>query len=213
MMMSKKEIRYIEADRFSVEKREDGALEWVGYAARFNSQTTIAGLFDEVIRPGAFTRTLEEGDDVVALHNHDVNQLLGRRSVGSLELEQDDDGLRVRIFPPDTQHARDLGKLIERGDISQMSFSFTVPRGGDRWGHPEESERELREILEARLIDVSSVTFPAYKATSIALRSAEDVLNEHLENREGQQADAVAEPEPAHEGEAKALLVEVESLR
>ena len=153
----------------------------VGYAAVFNREATIAGFFREQIAPGAFDAAIRE-DDVRALFNHDPNYVLGRTTSGTLTLSQDDDGLRYEADPPDTQWARDLMVTVGRGDVNQSSFGFQVVR--EEWTNPENrAELPLRTILEARLFDVSPVTYPAYEETSAearshaeALRSAEQTL-------------------------------------
>ena len=73
---------------------------------------------------------------------------------------------------PDTQAARDLKELMRRGVVDSMSFGFSVPRGGDSWSE-DGNTRELREVT---LHEVSVVTgFPAYEATSAAVRSIEKI--------------------------------------
>jgi len=73
---------------------------------------------------------------------------------------------------PDTQAARDLKELMRRGVVDSMSFGFSVPRGGDSWSE-DGNTRELREVM---LHEVSVVTgFPAYEATSAAVRSIEKI--------------------------------------
>ncbi len=76
-----------------------------GYAAVFNTDTVIAGMFRERIAPGAFTAAVRE-DDVRALFNHDPNCVLGRTTAGTLSLSEDQTGLRYQIDPPDTQVAQ-----------------------------------------------------------------------------------------------------------
>jgi hypothetical protein len=194
-----KETRTITMAVRAEKRSDDETPKLVGYAARFDDVTNISGLFDEVIRRGAFADSIKDKDDVRALHNHDENQILGRTTSGTLKLEEDDTGLKVEIDPPDTQQARDLMVLIERGDISQMSFGFSVTE--EKWNSNKEDERELRELLAVRLFDVSTVTFPAYKSTSIGIRSAEEVMEEHLKADEGHEAEAVAdEKEESHQG-------------
>ena len=170
--MSKKEVRTLSAGQFEVRAEgDDDSKTLKGHAAVFNSDTEIAGAFRERIAPGAFTRAIKE-DDVRALFNHDANQVLGRTASGTLRLAEDKTGLAVEIDPPDTQYARDAVTVIERGDVSQMSFGFRVRK--ETWEEGEEGELDLRTIEEAELFDVSPVTFPAYADTDVAVRSHDD---------------------------------------
>lgn len=145
----------------------DGSRRLEGYAAVFDSETVIAELFREIVRPGAFRKTLQESDQV-ALWNHDTNYPLGRRSTGTLELEEDHHGLRARITLPETDWGRNAWESVQRGDVQGMSFGFDVIQ--DRWTRDRES-LDLRELLEIRLWEVSPVTFPAYEATEVEARA------------------------------------------
>lgn len=148
---------------------DGGAPELQGYAAIFNTLSEDLGGWRERIAPGAFTRALKEKNDVRALHNHDSNFVWGRTGPGTLELNQDSHGLHVRILPPDAQWARDLLVTIDRGDVNQMSFGFWVPKNGDTWS--EVDGTPVRTVLEAfPLADTSTVTYPAYVDTSVAVR-------------------------------------------
>lgn len=158
------ERRIFNAPQFEV-RQEGEARTLVGYAALFNELSEDFGGFRERVAPGAFARSL--GGDVRALINHDPNMILGRTISRSLQLSEDQRGLRVTINPPDTQFARDLLTSIERGDISQMSFGFRTIN--DHW---EEIEGEVvRTLIDVELFDVSPVTFPAYPQTDIAVRA------------------------------------------
>ena len=141
-----------------------------GYAATFDSPSSDLGGYIEIVRAGAFADVLAGRPDVRALVNHDPNLVLGRTTAGTLRLAQDGRGLAVEIDIPDTSYAADLVASMARGDIGQMSFQFTA--GRDRWTQPEGRSRLLtRELLQVqRLYDVSIVTFPAYTATTAALR-------------------------------------------
>ena len=175
-----------------------------GHAAIFDSPSDSGGLagFLEVVRKGAFTTAIKE-DDVRALFNHDSNYILGRNKAGTLELKEDDAGLAVKITAPDTQWARDLAVSMDRGDVSQMSFSF-YPREttdkdgnvtrGEKWSFPK-NEQPQRELTDLRLFDVSIVTFPWYEDTDaeVITRSAE------ILKRAQEKASA---PEPAAESNA-----------
>jgi Escherichia/Staphylococcus phage prohead protease len=163
----------------AVELREDGdSKKLSGYAAVFNDETVIGGGFfgfREKILPGAFTDTIKV-DDVRALFNHDPNLVLGRRAGSekdTLRLVEDDRGLRYDIDPPNTVQARDLVELVSRGDISQSSFAFIVPKGGDDWNYDDvqNGKLPLRTIKKVQLMDVSPVTYPAYPTTSVSARA------------------------------------------
>jgi hypothetical protein len=67
---------------------------------------------------------------------------------------------------PDTQAARDLYTLVERGDVDQMSFAFRVIR--QKWNEGR-TERTLTELSLADG-DVSVVTYPAYPTTTVEAR-------------------------------------------
>lgn len=163
--MSERETR-----TFKVQLRGGrGVRKITGYAALFNEESQDLGGFIEVIRPGAFRRTIEEGADVRALWNHDDSFVLGRTKSGTLRLWEDDRGLRIEIDPPDAQWAKDAVVSIERGDVDQMSFAFSVAPGGDRWS--QRGGKQLRELLDVNLFDVSPVTYPAYTKTTVSARS------------------------------------------
>lgn len=141
----------------------------VGYAAVFNSLSEDFGGWREIVRPGAFRKTINEKRDIRALWNHETSYVLGRTLNGSLALREDEQGLRAEIKPPDTQWARDLVTSVRRGDISQMSFGFRVVR--DNWREDGNDTGTLRELLEVELYEVSPVTFPAYGATDVQVRA------------------------------------------
>ena len=162
-MLPLKEIRINESD---------GGTCIEGHAAVFDSWSeTLGGIFPfkEKVRKGAFSESIGR-DDIRALFNHDPNYVLGRNRAGTLELEEDDVGLRVRITPPDTSWARDITTSIRRGDISQMSIGFVVE--DDEWSSKDGID--TRELKKVRLFDVSPVTFPAYTATDVGVRAMQE---------------------------------------
>ncbi len=151
-----------------VRASKDGGKHIVGYAAVFNRLSQNLGGFVERVAPGAFAKTIQEAD-IRGLFNHDVSLVLGRNTIATLDLEEDKLGLRYEITPPDTQSARDLVALIERGDISGSSFSFRTI--DDEWGVTEQ-DFPVRTLKEVKLFDVGPVTFPAYLDTEAGLRCA-----------------------------------------
>ena len=119
-----------------------------------------------------------------ALFNHDPNFVLGRNKAGTLELEEDEIGLRVVITPPDTSWANDLIKNLRRGDISQMSIGFIVLE--DSWG--TQDGIDIREIKKVQLFDVSIVTYPAYTQTDVGVRAMESYKDYRSKLDEAQNA-------------------------
>ncbi len=139
-----------------------------GYAAVFNSEAII-GDFSEVIRAGAFARSLTSARSISALYHHQGDALLGTTRSGTLKLVEDARGLRFDLALPDTSHGRDLAVLVERGDVSGCSFGFVVPSGGDRW--EKRGTQMVRELLNVDLREITLTADPAYPDTTVAKRS------------------------------------------
>ena len=169
-----KELRYHED--------EHGKKKVRGYAAVFNELSEDLGNFREKINPDAFNNVLD--NDVVALLNHDMDNLFGRTSNGTVKLSVDERGLFTEIDMPNTQLAKDTIELMERGDISQMSFGFYV--GQDSWNKSDAGNiRTIEEI--SRLVDISLVTIPAYPQTSASVRSLLDNIDKEEERKDNVQ--------------------------
>lgn len=141
----------------------------------YDSMTDL-GWFDEVIEAGA----LKESNlkDVRFLVNHDTSMIPLARSRNNnenstmqLEVDKDGMGIRVNLDTENNSEARNLYSAIKRGDISGMSFMFTIDE--ERW-EDLESEHPTRHILKiGQVFEVSAVTFPAYEATEISARNKE----------------------------------------
>lgn len=171
--MKDKELRSFALNEFRVDSAEGVQPKMYGHAAMFDSLSGDLGGFREMIAPGAFAKSLESAD-IRALFNHDSNIVLGRNKAGTLRLKEDKNGLAIEIDPPDTQAARDLMVSIKRGDVDQMSFGFRTIT--DKW---EKRDGEwLRTLKEVELFDVSPVTYPAYAATDIAVRSMQEAIKQ-----------------------------------
>lgn len=151
-----------------------------GYAALFNSTTTIGGWFDEMIEPGAFTEALQSSD-IRALFNHDPNYILARSTAGTLEVTEDDKGLFYRFEVPNTNFGNDFLEMLRRGDVSQSSFAFTVAK--QRWEEEKMGEEsKYKRVIEKvdQIYDVSPVTYPAYPETSVSARSQASELQKPI---------------------------------
>lgn len=184
LMIEERKSAIASAERFemSTEIRAmdsgDGELRIAGYAAQFNKEAT--GLsFREMIAPGAFKRTLQSGEPVYLLVNHDTNGIpLASTAGGTLSLTEDEIGLRMEAdLDPANPKAQELFSAISRGDIAKMSFAFTVAKDGST------RQDGLRTLNDVNLFEVSAVTWPAYNDTALGLRTVEDAETEALELR------------------------------
>jgi|688.fasta_scaffold454808_2 HK97 family phage prohead protease len=159
-----------------IETRADGKPLIRGMAARYNVRSVDLGGFTEEIRPGAFDAVMKrDGRSVVGLFNHEQNIILGTERAGTLRLASADDGLGYEIDPPETR--RDVVELIQRGDVWGSSFAFTT--NDDEWTTDDQGGhlRYIRSI--DGLFDVGPVLTPAYRDTSVAVRSLEKHLKTH----------------------------------
>jgi hypothetical protein len=145
------------------------------------------GEYSEVVSHGAFAKTLAEKPDVAFLLNHG-GMTLARTKSGTLELDEDETGLRsVATLDTRVQAVRDIQIQVERGDLDEMSFAFRIVRA--KWS-PDYSELRIDEINIDRG-DTSVVNFGANPTTSISARSA-DVLA-HLDTLDERQLAAIEE--------------------
>jgi HK97 family phage prohead protease/HK97 family phage major capsid protein len=149
----------VEVRAVEVRAQEDMTIE--GYASVFGDEYDL-GYFTERVAPGAFDgRT---NDDVRLLINH-TGVPLARTTNNTLTLTIDERGLHYLAKLADTQEGRDLYTLIQRGDITQSSFAFTID--DDEWS----GDRRTRTINRVgQLYDVSPVTYPASATTSVQAR-------------------------------------------
>lgn len=143
----------------------------VGYAAVWDTLSVEMWWGYEKIQRGAFAASLARGDDVIACLEHEGGLAVLARTVnGTLKLEEDDIGLRVEIHPASTQTGTDTIELVRRGDLYQMSFQFRVVKQE----LDDSGEDTIRTLIQVDLFDVAIVSRPAYPATSVELKSAED---------------------------------------
>jgi HK97 family phage prohead protease len=163
-------VNTVEFDVRNGEASSDG-MSFTGYAAVFDSPSEPLP-FTEVIKGGAFQRSLKSRNEIKLFMNHNTDVVLGSSRAGTLRLSEDSRGLLAEADLPDTTAGRDLSVLMQRGDVNSMSFGFSVPPRGDKWS----DDGATRELHQVRLHEVSIVTgFPAYQATTASVRSL-DIL-------------------------------------
>lgn len=156
-----------------LEIRSNGTLSatgktLTGYAAVFNSEAVL-GDFSEVIRQGAFAKSLATGSNIRALYQHQGDALLGTTRGGTLQLREDAKGLAFELALPDTSHGKDLAILVGRGDVTGCSFGFRIAPGGDRW--EQRGAALVRELIDVELVEITLTSDPAYQDTTVAMRS------------------------------------------
>jgi HK97 family phage prohead protease len=158
------------AERITVDAEirasSDGGMRIAGYAAKFMREAT--GLpFREQIAPGAFSRSLQSGEPVYLLVNHDTEQLpLASTGSGTLQLREDATGLYMQAdLDPANPRAAELHSALSRGDVEKMSFAFTIADGG------ESRADGVRTLTDLNLYEVSVVTWPAYDDTEVGVRT------------------------------------------
>ena len=168
--------------RFSTIEKRDGEDEKMiveGYAIVFDEETLIGDEergFIETIDKNALKETNMK--DVPFKYNHnDVTLILARTRNGSLSLEVDEKGLKIRAELIDTTSNVDIYKSIVAGLLDKMSFAFTVK--SQSWDRSGKIPKRTITAID-RLFDVSVVDLPAYDQTSIqaSARSLELVETE-----------------------------------
>ena len=148
----------------------------------YESKTDL-GWFDEIIERGA----LDGADltDVRFLVNHDISKIplaRSRRNNGNstMQLSPDYEGMaiEVQLDTENNSEARSLYSAVQRGDITGMSFMFSID--DEEWSDLE-SEHPTRHVRKiGSVVEVSAVTFPAYESTEINARSKEALESARL---------------------------------
>lgn len=159
-----------------------------GYAVLFDQPQTYTWgkeTYTEIISRNALTGA--DMKRVVMRYNHnDTVFAMARVKNGSLQLIEDETGLRIRADLIDTQSNRDLYRMIKDGLIDEMSFAFTVAPSGDVWEYSDDYMTVKRTINQIETVyDVSAVDSGFYENTSIYARAFEgaDALKKEAEQK------------------------------
>ena len=163
------EVRTNSVD-FEVRAEGDG-MSFTGYASVFNSPSEDLGGFIEYVAPGAFRRSLQSRNEVKLLWNHDAGEPLASLRGGTMQLVEDDRGLKVTAQLPNTTRGRDVAELLRTKVIDSMSFGFNVIK--DSWS----ADGKTRTLESVRLFEASIVSFAAYPATTATVRSTDQAID------------------------------------
>ena len=185
----KKEIRAFTFD-VRAEENERGHI-LTGRPIVFGQRTNL-GWYDEIIEPDALADT--DLKDVRFLLNHNVDMIPMARSRNNnenstMQLSVGSEGMDIRVDLDVENNAdsRALYSAVERGDLSGMSFMFTVDKDSWEEADSEHPTRHIRAI--DKVFEVSAVTFPAYSQTSIQARGISDALESAKESLESVKAE------------------------
>ena len=163
----------VRVNTVELEVREDSTtgMSFTGYASVFNSPSEDLGGFIEYVAPGAFKRSLQSRNEIKLLWNHDSGEPLASLRGGTMQLVEDQRGLKVTAILPQTTRGKDVAELLRTKVIDSMSFGFNVIK--DSWS----SDGKTRTLESVRLSEVSIVSFPAYSKTTATVRSAEATID------------------------------------
>ena len=178
-MKSDREYRNIQVQDLETRSAEDGGMFVEGYATTFNQPYRLCGdeqiTVNEQIDRGAFAET--DMSDVIMQYDHQ-GRVFARMSNGTLQLSQDDHGLKILADLGGTEIGRQLFEEIRGGYTNKMSIGFTV--AGEKKTRTKDTEGHvviLRTITKiGKLYDVSAVSLPANDATEISSRTISDGL-------------------------------------
>lgn len=170
-------MRVTRAYNFEIraENNEKNGDHITGRPIVYDSKTNL-GYFNEIIERGALDKANLKDVRFLVNHNTDMIPLARSRNNNensTMQLEVDNDGMaiRVNLDTENNSEARNLYSAIKRGDITGMSFMFTID--DEEWEglETETPTRHIRKI--GTVFEVSAVTFPAYESTEISARDKE----------------------------------------
>lgn len=161
------EQRY--SSRVEMRKLADGTPTILGYAAVYEHAYGVAGGppwgWTETIARGAADKSISERDDVYLFFDHEGLSLSSTKD-GSLTLESDKIGIyNESRVDARSQWSMEIVYRLESGQLDAMSWAFQAIR--QEWN----ANYTERRIIEAKMFDVSVVSFPANPATVVQVRS------------------------------------------
>jgi HK97 family phage prohead protease len=185
----------------SQELRADLAKRQILGFVPYNSRSVLIwDYFTEMIEPSAFKRALDGEQDPRGYWGHSRLHVLGRYSNDTLRLKDTKKGLRYEVDAPEGDWVDSLLYSINRGDVDESSFGFTVDHSnGDRWERDKKTGAMTRYLVDVVLRDLSPVAEAAYKESKVSARSillANEIDPEELADAlEVSDRDGITDPE------------------
>lgn len=132
-----------------------------GYASTFGNVDRV----DDTIAPGAFKESIDDRfprNMIKVMWQHE--EPLGI----PLHMEEDSTGLFTVGKVSRTSLGKDALILMEDRVVDKLSIGFTLKRADfEMVAHPDDEDREIRQLNRVRLHEYSPVTFAADEHTSI----------------------------------------------
>jgi len=152
----------------------DNPLVIEGLAIPYDTPAEING-YTEIVRAGALDGVNLE--NVLLFCNHNMADVPLARSPKTMTLTTTGAGLEFRANLPDTEQGREVYTAVKRGDLTKMSFAFSVAENGETF---ENNTRTITKI--ERIFEISPVNFPAYNDTAVYARNKENKGENAMQN-------------------------------
>ncbi|MDR2572383.1 MAG: HK97 family phage prohead protease [Oscillospiraceae bacterium] len=144
-----------------------------GLAIPYDTPAAI-GNYTEIVRAGALDGV--NLDDILLCCNHNMSDVPLARSPKTLTLNVSEKGLEFKANLPDTEQGREVYTAVKRGDLTKMSFAFSVAENGESF----DGDKQTRTITKIeRIFEISPVNFPAYDDTAVFARNKHNNQNKN----------------------------------
>lgn len=180
--MDKTEKRELTTQKIELREDDSGKRTISGYAVKWELKSEVMGYsrrFREQFKKGAFVETLGS-EDQRFLWSHDTSKVLGRTKNNTLRLSEDEIGLRFELDLPSTTLGNDTYESIKRGDVDGVSFGFQMRKQEMNESDPN---NVVRTVVQAKLLEVSAVAFPAYPDSEVSARGY-DPIKQYVKEQE-----------------------------
>lgn len=134
-----------------------------GLAIPYDTPAEVGG-YTEIVRAGALDGV--DLENVLLCCNHNMADVPLARSPKTMTLTISGAGLEFKANLPDTEQGREVYTAVKRGDLTKMSFAFSVAENGEVF---ENNTRTITKI--ERIFEISPVNFPAYNDTAVYARN------------------------------------------
>jgi HK97 family phage prohead protease len=183
----KPETRSYKATRLETRKAADGSMQLVGTAIVFGSESQDLGGFVEICSYEAVQKSLNRNPDVFMLWQHDSAQPLARVKTGSLAVTLNRDGLDFVATLPNSPLGENAFEAVKGGTVDSVSFGFSIQPNGDEW--IIEGEKVVRILRDINVGEISPVTWAAYLAPHVDVRSAPQAIRAKLKRTDDDDID------------------------